>query len=117
MVKDWKGSNFQCNKYSVLNKILVYYSVQFYKDYWKYRNEEYHDPLKQRNRILEWYHKLKNYIERNESRMVNMFIRRHQIEVNNCNTETIKCWIYNAKEVMKKAEKIPKNDIRRYFEY
>ena len=48
--------------------------------------------------------------------MVNIFIRRNQIEVKDCDTETIKRWIYNVKEVMKKAEKIPKNDIRRYFE-
>ena len=48
--------------------------------------------------------------------MVNMFVRRNQIEVNDCDTEVIKHWIYNNKEVMKKAEKIPKNDIRRYFE-
>ena len=44
-----------------------------------------------------------------------MFIRSHQLKVNDCNTETIRRWIYNAKEVMKKVEKLPKNDIQRYF--
>ena len=77
----------------------------FHKDCWKQRNYEYHDQDKQRKRIIEWYHKLKSCIERNEPRMVNIFIIRNQIEVNDCDTEVIKCWIYNAKEVMKKAEK------------
>ena len=83
---------------------------------WKHRNKAYHDPIKQRNRVVEWYNKLKSYIERSEPRMINMFIRINQIDVNSCNTETIRQWIYNAKEVMKKVEKLPKNDIRRYFE-
>ena len=46
VVRDWKGSDFLCNKYGVLNKILVYHSVIFYKDCWKHRNEEYHDQVK-----------------------------------------------------------------------
>ena len=32
VVKDWKGANFHCDKYRMLNKILVYYSVQFYRN-------------------------------------------------------------------------------------
>ena len=39
-----------------------------------------------------------------------------KIRINDCSTKTIKRWIYNAKEVIKKAEKLPRNDIRRYFE-
>ena len=66
--------------------------------------------------MLEWYNKIKNYIERNEPRMVNLYIRKHEINVNECTTDTIRKWILNAKEVMKKAEKLKKNDIRRYFE-
>ena len=48
--------------------------------------------------------------------MVNTFIRKHPIKVDECSAETIKSWICNAKEVMKKSEKLEKNDIRRYFE-
>ena len=48
--------------------------------------------------------------------MVNLYIRKHEINVNECTTDTIRKWILNAKEVMKKAEKLKKNDIRRYFE-
>ena len=116
VVKDWQEANFHSTKYRILNKILVYHSVHHYNECWKHRNEAYHDPIKQRNRMLEWYNKIKNYIERNEPRMVNLYIRKHEINVNECTTDTIRKWILNAKEVMKKAEKLKKNDIRRYFE-
>ena len=49
--------------------------------------------------------------------MVTMFITKHPIDVKECSTKTIKRWTHNAKEVMKNAEKLKKNDIRRYFEY
>ena len=48
--------------------------------------------------------------------MVNIFIRKHPIKVDECSAETIKSWTHNAKEVMKKSEELEKNDIRRHFE-
>ena len=48
--------------------------------------------------------------------MVNIFIRKHPIKVDECSAETIKSWVHNAKEVMIKSEGLGKNDIRRCFE-
>ena len=109
-------ANFQYEKYRTVNKIVVNHSVQFYRKCWMHRNESYHNPETQRNRIIEWYNKLKSYIERDEPLIVKLFVRKNPINVEDSNTETIKRWIYNVKEIMKKAEKLPRNDIRRYFE-
>ena len=45
-----------------------------------------------------------------------MFVKKHEIKVQQSKTETIKRWIYNVKEFDRKIEKIPQNDIRRHFE-
>ena len=44
IVKNWKGANFQCEKYRTVNKIVVNHSVQFYRKCWMHRNESYHNP-------------------------------------------------------------------------
>jgi len=31
IVRDWKEANFQCNKYRIVNKIVITHSVQFYR--------------------------------------------------------------------------------------
>ena len=31
VVKDWKGADFNCNKYHALDKILIFNTVQFYR--------------------------------------------------------------------------------------
>ena len=46
---------------------------------------------------------------------VKVFIMRNQIEIEKYRIETIKTWIYDMKEIQKKLEKIPKNDIRIFF--
>ena len=48
--------------------------------------------------------------------MVNIGMRKHQINTSECDADAIRRWILNAKEVMKKAEKLKKNEIRRNFE-
>ena len=52
-----------------------------------------------------------------EPRMVNMLIRKHLIDKKEHSAEAAKIWTFNVKEVMKNAEKLKKNNIRRYFEY
>ena len=37
--------------------------MEFYMKCWKERNEAYHDERKQRQRITEWYKKVKNSVE------------------------------------------------------
>ena len=36
IVKDWKGADFNCNKYRALNKILIFNAVQFYRKCWQH---------------------------------------------------------------------------------
>ena len=38
------------------------------------------------------------------------------IGIQHNSTECIKIWIYNAKEIMKKVEKLPKGSMQRFFE-
>ena len=52
IVKDWVGSNFNCDKYNELNKVVIKHIVRFYNKCWRYRNNEFHDKAKQRNRFI-----------------------------------------------------------------
>ena len=115
-VKDWKQANFYCTKHAELNKIIVQNAVLFYNECWKCRNEYLHDTDMQRQRIISWCKKLKEKVEKEEPPQVKLFATRNRINVEQNSTETIRMWIYNVKEIMKKVEKLPKGDIRRYFE-
>jgi len=53
VVKDWKGSDFHYTKYEVLNKILVYHAMQYYRKCWLHRNECYYDADKQKKHVIE----------------------------------------------------------------
>ena len=44
-----------------------------------------------------------------------MYVKKHEINVQQCKIETIKRWFNNVKEFERKIEKTPQNDIRRYF--
>ena len=44
-----------------------------------------------------------------------MYVKKHEINVQQCTTETIKKWINNVKEFERKIERTPQNNIRRYF--
>ena len=55
--------------------------------------------------MLEWYNKIKDCIEKNEARMVNMRMRKHQINTSECNADAIM-----------RSKKLKKNNVRRYFE-
>ena len=65
----------------------------------------------QRDRVIKWCNKLKNSIEREEPLQVKLTIRKNPIDSNRSNTETIKRWLYNAKEIIKKVEKTLRNNI------
>ena len=79
----------------MLNLIAVKLCLQYYYKYWIHYNEAYHNPKVQRKRIIIWYDNTKKGMEAGE------YLQKQ---------------IYNAKEMKKRAEKIPRNDIRRYFE-
>ena len=53
-VKDWKGADFHCMKYQKLNKIVVHYTVQYYRKYQLHRNKCYCNENLQRKRVIEW---------------------------------------------------------------
>ena len=88
----------------------------FYNECWKHQNEEFHSEVKQRNYFVNWYEKLRKEVELNKPPQVKLFVRRNALELRRCSIETIRTWIYNVKELQKKVEKLPKEDIRRYFE-
>ena len=43
IIKAWKGIDFSNNDYDILNKIVVRIYVEYYIEYWKYRNKIFHD--------------------------------------------------------------------------
>ena len=58
---------------------------------------------------------MKKQAEEKEPLQVKLFARRMALEIQRYRTETIIRWIYNVKEMIKKVEKLPQNDIRHYF--
>ena len=48
IVKDWRSPNFNCNKHTTLNRIVVKRSMLFHIKCWKHRNERHYDKGKQR---------------------------------------------------------------------
>ena len=115
VMRDWKGENLQHRKYRELNKILVRKCVWFYKQCWDKRNEAYHDEEKQRNRIRHWHKKIKEYVMEHEIIEVRIFSQRTDRNSSKNDVTEMKQWIYNVKEMSKKVEKFPQDDIRRFF--
>ena len=117
IIKTWKGVNFSVTTYKNINKIVVRYCVLYYKLCWDNRNQSLHSETVQRERVLEWYSKVKAQVETKEPRQVKLFAMRNHIQVERCRMETVLQWIYNVLKMIKKVEKVPQNDIRRYFEF
>ena len=49
----------------------------------------HHNPEVQKKRVLEWYKKIKIYVEQNKLIQVKLFILRNKIDVSKCNMEAI----------------------------
>ena len=47
---------------------------------------------------------------------IKVFVSRSELDKNHTKPHILQQWIYNVKEMHNKVEKLPKNDIRRYFE-
>ena len=64
---------------------------------------------------MQWYNKVKRHVEHNEPRSVKLFADRTDVKIDQSRTETILQWICNVKTMMRKVEKIPQDDMRRFF--
>ena len=95
--------------------ILARECVYFYNQCWKHRNEIMHDPIKQKERMMRWYENEKEKGSQSTSRQIRMYVDKCKLDVERCNSDTIKRWIMNKRTIEKKVEKIPANDIRRYL--
>ena len=54
IIVDQIGSDLNCMKYRIVNKVIVRKCVEFYNQYWKYRNEVSHHEVKQKERLRKW---------------------------------------------------------------
>ena len=115
VVKDWKGADFNCTKYHKLNKIIVCHSVQYYRKCWLNRNEKLHDEEMQRIRVKEWKKNIEKQVEQKEPLAAKMHANRTKIDEERSSVDQIRRWTCGVKEMIKKVEKIPENDIRTYF--
>ena len=68
-----------------------------------------HDTEKGKERIILWYKK-------RERVLVRKFTKRSKINIDRSNVEVIKRLIPNVKKIEKRVEKLPNNDMRKYFE-
>ena len=66
--------------------------------------------------MVKWCKNLKIKVERDKPPQVKLFVQRNVINVQRSSIESMKTYMHNVKEVMRKVEKLPKRDIRRYFE-
>ena len=114
-VKVWTDLDFNFSRFNRLNKILIKYCVVYYVKCWKYRNKCYYDKDKQRERVIKQYENMQKYIEDKEPQQIKLFAQRTKLEVERCRTKKITRQIYNVKGMIKKVEKLPQNDIQRYF--
>ena len=55
-------------------------------------------------------------VEEGDYLQVKIFVWRNRININQIQIDTVVRWIYNVKEMKKRAKKISKNDVRRFFE-
>ena len=108
VVKDWQGTNLECKKYFVLNKIIVKHCVFFYSQCWKHRNLSMHDEDKQRDRLSKWYEKEKRKAENSEHNQIRLYVQKSKLDVIRCKCDTIRRWIMNLKRIEKRWRKYPK---------
>ena len=115
IVKAWTGSNFSQDKYHKLNKIAVRLCIEHYYNCWIDRNKSFHDEEYQKERIMQWYQKVKESMRESPYPQVKAYVQRNELNIDRTTLNNIVRWIYNVKEMVKKADKRPQNDIRRYF--
>ena len=65
---------------------------------------------------VQWYQKVKEVMINSQYPQVWAFVRRNELGLIKVKPYVLQQWIYNIKEMKKKADKIPKNDIRKYCE-
>ena len=66
---------------------------------------------------MKWYKKVKEAMINCEYPHVKVFVLCSELDKNHTKPHILQQWVHNVKEMYNKAEKLPKNDIRRYFEY
>ena len=98
-----------------MNKIAVRLCVEHYYNYWIDRNKSFHDEEYQKERIMQWYQKVKESMRESPYPQVKAYVQRNDLNIDRTTLNNIVRWIYNVKEMVKKADKRPQNDIRRYF--
>ena len=64
---------------------------------------------------MNWYKKIKEAMINCEYPQVKTFARRNKLNENNTSPYVMQQWIYNVNEIHRKAEKRPRNEIRRCF--
>ena len=115
VVKMWEGTNANCNKYKVLNKIVVRRCAECYVKCWKNRNDAYYDEDRQKERIKKWYKNEFRSAENSENEQIREYAKRFKINEDRCSSKSIKTWIMNLRVIEKKMDNVSKNDIRRYI--
>ena len=61
----------------------------YYKLCWNHQNKSMHNETVQRQRVLDWYHKIKIQVETKKPRQVKFFILRNRLQVERSKMETV----------------------------
>ena len=65
--------------------------------------------------MKEWKKNAEEQVEQKEPLAAKMHVNRTKIDEERSSVDQIRRWTHGVKEMIKKVEKIPENDIRKYF--
>ena len=116
IVKAQTDANFNQDKYHKLNKTAVQLCIIHYHECWIDRNKSYHEEEFQRERIMKWHQKAKEAMINSPCQQIKAFVQQNQLDTERVKNQTMQRQTCNAKEIAKKADEKPKNDMRRHYE-
>ena len=99
-----------------INRIIVKSSVTFYSEAWKHRNEVRYKPELYKEFVKSWYRNVCEMVEKDNRPEVTRFVKRQELDLNNCDSAYIVEWIKKVMHMRKKAKKEVLSNIRQYFE-
>ena len=114
VTKNWLSNNTNIDDYKY-NKILVYECVTHYHTYWIERCKIAHDEEKQRVRLINWYHNLRERTQKGDLYHLKRYIDNRKLNLGNVKTDLIREWIRGVLKMEKVTALYKHQDIRNWF--
>ena len=99
-----------------INKIIIKMCTNHYVECWKDRNEEFHDPQKQRQYVIEWMKAIERMILNSNKECAIKCLRSQEVNVQETSTKHLQRRNRHLLEVHKKSKEGANNwDIRSFM--